>query len=533
MGQQVLLQRPGIAGLKVAVQQNARRGAVGHRQHPHALTGQILRQRPLHVGIPAAAHTGQEQPVVAAAKVRGGKRIRQVYRMQVLADIFLGRVALTIPGGGIVRALGAGFFLFRFLPGGGRLRRGGDHGFGGLAVIEEILQRLDIHRPVGIVHQAVVHAGAHAVGALQRHGKLFHLRPQEPGQLHQQGRDLGFGEVGLHQRQHGIEQVVQLGDAGVFDLVQHRRDHGALALDALPVVVDLAQARVLQRRVSVEVVQPRGHLVDDEHGVGGHFPVEGLGFQVGDLDVHAAHGVHDLHKGVEIHADIVVHLHVEAVLHGVHRQLGPAVAESMGDPVILALIPVQQDRHAGAALDGDQFDGVLPDVQRDQDQRVGPGIGAELGSILGAVQLVEVGEGVGVVDCLGALVGTDQQDVEHVLIGKGAALGHLHLPVVMYQAGGVQVLVFAGVNGPDLADAAVAVAQQVQLAVHIQRRHPRQRQQDRRQGQQDLAPARQFSARFLRFSRFDRRGFRFFFRRVHIRFPFCFKRRSAARGSQA
>ena len=59
----------------------------------------------------------------------------------------------------------------------------------------------------------------------------------------------------------------------------------------------------------------------------------------------------------------MVHLHVEAVFHRIHRQADTSVTEGVGDPVVLALVPIQQNRHTGAALNGNQFDGIVLDVQ--------------------------------------------------------------------------------------------------------------------------------------------------------------------------
>ena len=342
--------------------------------------------------------------------------------------------------------------------------------------------------PVGVVHLAAVHAGAAAVGALGGQRHLLRRHAQKSRQLHQQGGDLAAGKVGLHQRQHRVEQAVQLQRGGGLDLVQHRLDDGALPLDAHPIVVHRAQPGILQGGIAVHVVDAGGHLDVDLHRVGGDLPVQGGGFLLGQGDVHAAHRVDDLHKGVEVDAHVVVHHHVEAFLHRVHGQLGAAVAEGMGDPVVLALIAIQQDGHAGAALDGHQLDGILGNVQRDQDQAVGAGVVAELGGGGGAVQLVQVGVGVIVVDGLGALVGADQQDVQHVGVLEGAAFGHDHLAGVFLQAGGVQVLVLLGADAAHRVHGAVIVVDQVQLAVDVQRRHAHQHRRRAHNAQQHLAP---------------------------------------------
>src|SRR5699024_402097 len=129
------------------------------------------------------------------------------------------------------------------------------------------------------------------------------------------------------------------------------------------VVVNGTQAGILQRSVAVHVVETRFDLVNDQHGVGGDFPVEGRGFLLGQVDVNAAYGIDDLDKGVEVDADIMVHRHIETVFHRLHGQLCAAVAEGVGDPVVLALVSIQQNGNAGAALDGNQLDGVLLNVE--------------------------------------------------------------------------------------------------------------------------------------------------------------------------
>ena len=183
----------------------------------------------------------------------------------------------------------------------------------------------------------------------------------------------------------------------------------------------------------------------------------------------------------------MVYLHVEAVLDGFHCQFCAAVAESVGDPVVLVLIAVQQNRHAGAALDGDQPDDVILDVERDQDHAVGARVVAELGGVLRAVELVQVGEGIGVVDGLGALVGADEQDVQHVVVRERAALGHCHLAFGVGQAGSVQVLVLVRTDLTHLADAAVIIAQQVELAVDVKGRQHSQHSQNADNNDRDFA----------------------------------------------
>ena len=155
-------------------------------------------------------------------------------------------------------------------------------------------------------------------------------------------------------------------------------------------------------------------MVDDQHRVGGHLPVQGLGLHLGDVDIDTAHGVDDLDKGVEVDPDKVVHFNVVALLHRFHRQLGAAVAEG-----VLILIAVQQDRHAGAALDRHKADDMILDVHRHEDHTVSTGIITELGRILRAVELVQVGKGIGVIDGLGALVRADEQDIQHILRENG------------------------------------------------------------------------------------------------------------------
>ena len=138
--------------------------------------------------------------------------------------------------------------------------------------------------------------------------------------------------------------------------------------------------------------------------------------------------------------------------------------------------------------------------------------------------MVQVGERVGVVDGLGALVGADKQDVQHIVIGKGAALGHDHFVAAMYKAGAVQILVLFGVDAAHRVNAAVVVVQQIELAVDVERRQPDQHRQHNGDDQQHLAP----EGKLLFGGGF---GFVFGFSHVHI-LPF-FKRRRAARRSHA
>ena len=121
---------------------------------------------------------------------------------------------------------------------------------------------------------------------------------------------------------------------------------------------------------------------------------------------------------------------------------------------------------------------MILDVHRHEDHTVGTGIITELSRILRAIELVQMGKGIGIVDGLGALVRANEQDVQHILISKGAALGHCHIRLGVGQAGAVQILILLGADLAHLADTAVIVAQQVKLAVDIQERRHRQQHRD-------------------------------------------------------
>ena len=78
----------------------------------------------------------------------------------------------------------------------------------------------------------------------------------------------------------------------------------------------------------------------------------------------------------------------------------------------------------------------------------------------------------------GALVSADEQDVQHVVVRERAALGHCHLAFGVGQAGSVQVLVLVRADLTHLADAAVIIAQQVELAVDVKGRQHSQHGQN-------------------------------------------------------
>ena len=98
-----------------------------------------------------------------------------------------------------------------------------------------------------------------------------------------------------------------------------------------------------------------------------------------------------------------------------------------------------------------------------------------------------MGEGIGVVDGLGALVSADEQDVQHVVVRERAALGHCHLAFGVGQAGSVQVLVLVRADLTHLADAAVIIAQQVELAVDVKGRQDSQHGQNADNNDRDFA----------------------------------------------
>ena len=115
-------------------------------------------------------------------------------------------------------------------------------------------------------------------------------------------------------------------------------------------------------------------------------------------------------------------------------------------------------------------------------------------------------EGVGVVDGLGALVGADEQDVQHIVVRERAALGHRHLAFGVGQAGPVQVLVLVRADLAHLADAAVIVAQQIELAVDVKGRQHSQHGQNADNNDRDFAALGQAPPRVL----FGRGGCGFF-----------------------
>ena len=439
---------------------------------------QVLYQPLLHLpGLGGVVRrAGQENTVVAVAEILHSDALFQVQRAAVAGEVLLlvGQFQGGFGGGGILA-----------------FHMGGNGVFGAHAFVEEVLQDIAVGLPVRVIHGAVIHAGAHAVGPIHRQGHLVRFHPQETGQLHQQRGDLALGEVGLHQRQNRVEQFIQFGHRGMLDLVQHRLDNRTLAHNALPVVVDGTQACILQGGVTVQMVEPRVDLAHNEHGVGGDFPVEGGGFGFGQFNVDAAHRVHDLDKGVEVDAHITVQVQVQTLGDRVHGQTGTAVAEGMGDPVIFVLIAFQQNGHTGGTLDGYQLDGIFLNVQRYQDQAVGPGILAEFGGSPGAVQFIQMGEGISIIDGFGSFVGADEQDVQHVVVLEGTAFRHDHLAVVMFQAGAVQVLVLVGTDGPHGIHRAVIVMDQIQLAVDVRHRQTGHDHHHAQDPQQNPRPQRQ------------------------------------------
>ena len=361
---QVVVQPVFIARAQVLLQHLGFAHAGFHQLNIHPLLFvQVLEQRLAHGSVLrlSAGLSGQKHAVIRITKIGIFQRVIPVNGCRVVFQVGVDGVilfALHFHGFGH-----SGFLTVS------RFRGSGTGGNGFLCrhiSIQKVLQNRNVGSPIRIHHGAVIHAVAHAIGALHRQGHLVCCHAQKARQLHHQGSDLSFCKVGLHHRQGGVQQVVQLGDRSALDLVQHRLDDGALAGHAVPVIINGAQAGILQCGIAVEVVPAWFHLVDDQHRVGGNLPVQRLGFVLSQVQVDAAHGIHNLNKGVKIEPHIVVHLHVEAVFHRIHRQAGTAVTEGVGDPVVLALVPIQQNRHTGGALNGNQFDGIVLDVQGTQ-----------------------------------------------------------------------------------------------------------------------------------------------------------------------
>ena len=340
-------------------------------------------------------------------------------------------------------------------PGEAKAGTGGSSVLVGFSV-DELLQGAGVQVKVHGEHTAAVHAHHAAVGVLLGNGHLFGGGAAQTGSHQQQLGQVRLGQVGLHHGEDLVQQVVQLQHAHIRHAVPGGLDHPALALNAGPVGVNLAQAGVGQRLLSVEVVGPHPEIPVAAVPEIGHLRLD-------QLDVHAAHGLNALDEGAKVHPHIFVHLDLEALPDFPHHQVGAAVAEGVGQPVILSLILSGQDRHPHTALKADQLYGAVLLVDGQQHTAVAAGIGAE-----------SVG---------GALVGADEQNVDHILVAHDLAVRQNG--VLFLQPGGAlghgvgfrHGLAVAGVDGVAGRDA-VAVVEQAHLAVIEKVRRPDQKQQN-------------------------------------------------------
>ena len=196
----------------------------------------------------------------------------------------------------------------------------------------------------------------HALGLdLARHQRLFADGDQlRQGEVGLNGIPVDLVQPRVHQRVHGA----------ALHLLQYGGEHAALALRALVVGVDQADAAVaggeqavqVQRAalgvglgVDVVAVLLRVHGVDLLEGVVGVL-VQLLQLLVLDLHVHAADGVHQIHHGAEVHDDVVRDVQLEGFVDHAHGHLRAAVGVG-GVQLVLA---VAGDLHQRVAQRGHQ-----------------------------------------------------------------------------------------------------------------------------------------------------------------------------------
>ncbi len=144
------------------------------------------------------------------------------------------------------------------------------------------------------------------------------------------------------------------------------------------------------------------HLLDMVRRIGVVVPVvDVVGLPVREVDVDTADDVDELHEGADVRADIVAAVEEIAGLDLFHDEVRTAVAEAVGQPVVLAFVLAGQDGHTGASLKADEFDRVVPGVDGQKDHGVRPGVRVEAG---------------------GPFVRTEEQDVDDVRVPEDFAL---------------------------------------------------------------------------------------------------------------
>ena len=207
---QVMVQPVFIARAQVLLQHLGFAHAGFHQLNIHPLLFvQVLEQRLAHGSVLrlSAGLSGQKHAVIRITKIGIFQRVIPVNGCRVVFQVGVDGVilfALHFHGFGH-----SGFLTVS------RFRGSGTGGNGFLCrhiSIQKVLQNRNVGSPIRIHHGAVIHAVAHAIGALHRHGHLVCCHAQKARQLHHQGSDLSFCKVGLHHRQGGVQQVVQLGD---------------------------------------------------------------------------------------------------------------------------------------------------------------------------------------------------------------------------------------------------------------------------------------------------------------------------------
>ena len=80
----------------------------------------------------------------------------------------------------------------------------------------------------------------------------------------------------------------------------------------------------------------------------------------GDLKVHAADLVHQLHEGLDVHLNVEVHRDAHGVRHGV-----PHLLRAAGVVGVVDLVGVAVDVDAGVPGDADAGDGLVLGVKAD------------------------------------------------------------------------------------------------------------------------------------------------------------------------
>ena len=239
----------------------------------------------------------------------------------------------------------------------------------------------------------------------QREGRRVIIHVDKGRSLRNQTCNIALCQIGLNQRKHIVQKLIQLGDTQLLQVLHRSQDHLALPLHTVPVIIDCAKSRIAHRCRTVQVIDARNqillHLLLHVHSLdvasckGSFRVIDVIALRFGHIDIYAADRIHQLHEGPDVDTNVLRDIHLEILANLPRHQVRTAVPEHMRQPVPLPFVFSGRDLHTDGTLKADQM--YLIRLTIDGQKNAG------IASCI-------------VIKLRGAVIGSDQKDIEYRLI---------------------------------------------------------------------------------------------------------------------